>query len=704
MPDHPQVTTGIEVFLQENRAEYAGQTLAVLTGSGACTTDLIPTAVALQARSGLRIAALFAPEHGLYGAAAAGAHMAASVDPATGLPIHSLYGDHQEPTGAMLAGIDSVLVDLQDVGLRYYTYASTVHAMLRAAARHGTQVVLLDRPNPLTGMYMDGPVAERAFLSFVGTTEVPIRHGLTLGELALWINDRDDIHARLQVVPMRGWQRDAWFDATGLTWAPPSPNIPTAETCPVYGATCLIEGTPVSEGRGTTQPFEVLGAPWIDAYALAATLNRCDLPGVRFRPTWFMPTSSKHAGTICGGVQVHIHDRLAFQAVTTGLQILAALLQLYPDRMDWRMGAAGVPFLDLLLGSAGPRLALERGEPVDRIVASWQPALDAFAEAREPFLLYPAGGAAQAAAPAALATTETINPRTADIDTLGPLEIVRLINEEDALVPAAVARELPAIANVVERVADAFRAGGRLIYVGAGTSGRLAVLDAAECPPTYGTPPSQVVALIAGGAEAMTRSIEGAEDDAERGTQEIDLLNVSEHDVVVGVAASGSTPYVVGALRRAAERGAFTVAVVGNADGPVAKAAVVVVAPETGPEVIAGSTRMKAGTAQKLVLNMISTAAMIRAGRTYRNLMVYMQAANDKLRERSRRIVQQATGATPEAAARALHDTDQEMVTAIVVLLAGVDTAQARERLARAGGVVREALLNAEQRGRQRNI
>jgi N-acetylmuramic acid 6-phosphate etherase len=436
----------------------------------------------------------------------------------------------------------------------------------------------------------------------------------------------------------------------------------------------------------------VLGAPWIDAYALAAELNRRDLPGVRFRPTWFTPTSSKHAGAICSGVQVHIHDRKAFQAVATGLQILATLLQLYPDLMDWRPGTEGVPFLDLLLGSAGPRLALERGEPVAQIVASWQPALAAFAATREPFLLYPAADTRSAASSATLAATETSNPRTADIDALSPIEIVQLINEEDALVPAAVARELPAIARVVERVAGAFRAGGRLIYVGAGTSGRLAVLDAAECPPTYGTPPSQVVALISGGAEAMTHSVEGAEDDAERGAQEIDLLAVNEHDVVVGVAASGRTPYVVGALRRAGERGAVTAAVVGTADGPVAKAASLVVAPETGPEVIAGSTRMKAGTAQKLVLNMISTAAMVRAGRTYRNLMVYMQAANDKLRERSRRIVQQATGATPEAAARALQDADQEMATAIVMLLAGVDPAQARKRLARASGVVREAL------------
>ena len=289
-------------------------------------------------------------------------------------------------------------------------------------------------------------------------------------------------------------------------------------------------------------------------------------------------------------------------------------------------------------------------------------------------------------------TTEDLNPRTVDIDTLPTFQILRRINAEDATVAAAVERELPAIAAVVDRVVDAFRAGGRLIYVGAGTSGRLGVLDAAECPPTYSTDPRQVQALLAGAPAALTRSVEGAEDDEAQGAREVDALAVDGRDVVLGIAASGRTPYVVGALRRARERGAWTAALVANPDGPVAATAELVIAPRTGPEVIAGSTRMKAGTAHKMVLNMISTAAMIRTGHTYGNLMVNVQATNSKLRERVRRIVAQATGVDAETAARALAEADGQVKTAIVMLLAGVPAAEARERLARADGVVRRAL------------
>ncbi len=291
-------------------------------------------------------------------------------------------------------------------------------------------------------------------------------------------------------------------------------------------------------------------------------------------------------------------------------------------------------------------------------------------------------------------TTEDLNPRTADIDTLPTGAILRRINDEDALVAGAVRRELAVIEAVVERVVAAFEAGGRLIYAGAGTSGRLAVLDAAECPPTFGTDPSMVQALLAGGPMAMTTSVEAAEDDEAQGAREIEALGVGTHDVVLGVAASGRTPYVVGALRRARARGACTAALVGNADGPVAAAADLVIAPQTGPEVVAGSTRMKAGTAQKLVLNMISTAAMIRTGHTYGNLMVDMQASNRKLRDRARRIVARASGAELDAAAQALAEANGEMKTAIVMLLAGITPAEARERLARANGVVRGALDN----------
>jgi len=291
-------------------------------------------------------------------------------------------------------------------------------------------------------------------------------------------------------------------------------------------------------------------------------------------------------------------------------------------------------------------------------------------------------------------TTEEINPRTVDIDVLPTGEILRRINDEDALVAGAVAAELAVIEAVVERVVVAFKQAGRLIYVGAGTSGRLAVLDAAECSPTYGTPPSQVQAALAGGTTAMTQSVEAAEDDEARGESEIIARRVDARDVVLGIAASGRTPYVIGALRAARSRGACAVALVGTRDGPVAAAADHVIAPDTGPEVVTGSTRMKAGTAQKLVLNMISTAAMIRTGRTYGNLMVDMQTSNAKLRARARRIVAQATDAPLAVAADAIEQADGEIKTAIIMYRTGQGAADARRILARVGGVVRLALAS----------
>lgn len=687
----PSVLPGIDVLIERGQDELRGRALGVLAGSGAITADLLPTIAALQ-ECRLHIVALFGPEHGLRGAAAAGEPVDSGRDRATRLPVYSLYGERQEPTEAMLEGIEALLIDLQDVGMRYYTYASTVRAVLHAAARRGLPVVLLDRPNPLNGLALEGPVAEPGFLSFVAASRVPARHGLTLGELARWMNEHEGIGAPLTVIPMQGWQRAHWFADTGLAWVPPSPNIPTAETCLAYAASCLIEGTSVSEGRGTTQPFQVLGAPWVDGEALARHLNALELPGVRFRPTWFCPTASKHAGRPCGGVQLHAEDRGVFAGVRTGLHLLATLRRDYPEQMAWTTDRSGTYHVDLLLGSDRPRLAIERGDDVDELVASWQPAIARFAEERRNYLLYDVPSARQAGARSVLPQTEEPNARTAAIDTMRPLDILRLINEQDAGVPAAVARELPRIAAAVEQVIGAFRRGGRLIYVGAGSSGRLGVLDAAEIPPTYGTDPAQVVALLAGGAAAMARSVESAEDDEERGGQDIDALAVTERDVLVGIAASGSTPYVVGALRRGRARGAYAVALVSNAEGLVAQAADLVIAPQTGPEVITGSTRMKAGTAQKLILNMLSTTAMICTGHTYGNLMVDMRATNDKLRERMRRIVAMATDTGQEVAAEALAAASDEMKTAIVMLLAGVCAEEASRRLERASGVVRDAV------------
>jgi len=287
---------------------------------------------------------------------------------------------------------------------------------------------------------------------------------------------------------------------------------------------------------------------------------------------------------------------------------------------------------------------------------------------------------------------EERNPRTLGIDLLPTLEVLRLINEEDALVAGAVGAELPAISVVVEGAVEALASGGRLIYVGAGTSGRLGVLDAAECMPTYGLDPDKVVAVLAGGAAAIGSAVEDAEDDSEAGALAMRALNVGPEDLVLGIASSGRTPYVVGALRQARLLGAATAALVGTRDGPVAAAAQSVVAPRTGAEAITGSTRMKAGTAQKMVLNMISTATMVRLGRTYGNLMVDMKPTNDKLRHRSAKIVAAAAQVDIEAAMCALADAGGEIKTAIVSLTLNYPPEQARERLARGGGVIRRAL------------
>ncbi|MHB8644399.1 MAG: N-acetylmuramic acid 6-phosphate etherase [Thermomicrobiales bacterium] len=288
--------------------------------------------------------------------------------------------------------------------------------------------------------------------------------------------------------------------------------------------------------------------------------------------------------------------------------------------------------------------------------------------------------------------TEKRNPATTAIDRMSALEIARVMNAEDATVAAAVRRELPQIARAIEGITARLRQGGRLLYMGAGTSGRLGVLDASECPPTFGTPPERVVGWIAGGPEALTRSIEGAEDRAETGRADAARLGITAKDTLVGIAASGRTPYVLGAVDYAREQGALTVGLGCNPGTPLADSVAIMIAPVVGPEVISGSTRLKAGTAQKMVLNMLSTGTMILLGKTYGNLMVDVQPTNDKLRRRAIAIVREATN-LPEAEAEALlHASHDEVKTAIVAALVGVDPAAARERLVAAGGVVRIAL------------
>ncbi|MEM8633324.1 MAG: N-acetylmuramic acid 6-phosphate etherase [Pseudomonadota bacterium] len=288
--------------------------------------------------------------------------------------------------------------------------------------------------------------------------------------------------------------------------------------------------------------------------------------------------------------------------------------------------------------------------------------------------------------------TEQRNPRTGDIDLLSPGQIVRRISEEDKLVADAVERELPAIARVVDRIVAAFRRGGRLIYIGAGTSGRLGVLDAAECPPTFSVPPDMVVGIIAGGDRALRRSIEGAEDDAKAGAADLADVNLTARDVVVGIAASGRTPYVLGAFEFARTLGAGTVALTTAPNSPISRAADISIAPAVGPEALTGSTRMKAGTAQKMVLNMLSTGAMIRIGKTYGNLMVDVAVSNDKLRARALSILCEVTGVDGAVAETLLETAGGDVKCAILMALSGVDRETADQRLCASGGVLRRAM------------
>ncbi|MCH6482051.1 DUF1343 domain-containing protein [Pseudoxanthomonas sp. LH2527] len=379
---------GIEVLLEQRLDLLRGKRVGLVTNATGLDSRLRSDVDRFATHPDFTLVALFGPEHGVRGDAQAGDKVASSRDAATGLPVHSLYGAHREPTPAMLAGIDVLVFDIQDVGTRFYTYPYTLAGVLRAAKRAGIPVVVADRPDPLGGVLVEGPLLEPALASFVGLYPVPLRHGMTIGELASLFNAEFGIGAELHVVTMQGWRRGDEPLRGALPWVPPSPNMPTPDTALVYPGMGLLEGTNVSEGRGTTRPFETVGAPWVDARALAERLNAMALPGVRFRPTWFTPTFSKHAGQACGGVQLHITDRAAFRPVRTGIAVLKALHDQHPQDFDFLPGEP--PFFDRLAGVPWLRQAIERGDTLDAIEARWQAPLADFLRLRQRHLMYPA--------------------------------------------------------------------------------------------------------------------------------------------------------------------------------------------------------------------------------------------------------------------------------------------------------------------------
>ncbi len=358
-----------------------GRRLGLVTTVTGVTKALTPTIDIL--RGHYTLAAMFSPEHGVRGDRMAGERVDDYTDAATGLPVYSLYGSTRRPSADMLADIDALVFDIQDVGCRYYTYISTMLNAMKACAELGREMVVFDRPNPIGGIAVEGNIPGDGLLSFVGPAHTPQRHGMTVAELALMFNAKYGIGCALSVVPMKGWRRDMHYDDTGLLWISPSPNIPGLDCALLYPGTCLFEGTNMSEGRGTTKPFEIIGAPWLDAGMFAAELNRLRLPGVLFRPVHFTPTASKHKNELCGGVQAHITDRAALQPVSTGLHMLDTAQKLSGARLEWVTGEGGY-FIDLLAGTSELRLGCPAGE----LQLRWAADAAAFGRERSEYLLY----------------------------------------------------------------------------------------------------------------------------------------------------------------------------------------------------------------------------------------------------------------------------------------------------------------------------
>jgi uncharacterized protein YbbC (DUF1343 family) len=345
----------------------------------------------LKARA-FRLKALFGPEHGIWADAQDLIEVEDSRDAKTGLPVFSLYGRTRVPTAEMLDGVDALVFDIQDVGSRYYTFVYTMLHAMEACTAHGRTLIVLDRPNPLGGAVVDGNLLDPAFRSFVGLHPLATRHGMTVGELALLFRDERRLDLDLRVVTMTGWRRSMSFEDTGLPWVMPSPNMPTLDTAYVYPGGCLIEGTNLSEGRGTTRPFELVGAPWLDAWALADAMNRERLPGVRFRPACFTPTFHKHAGQLCAGVGIHVLDRRRFPAFLAYLLLIEKARKQDPRRFAWRQPPYEYeyvkPPIDILCGTDRVRQQIERGEPVRRLLPQWREELHAFRRRRAKYLLY----------------------------------------------------------------------------------------------------------------------------------------------------------------------------------------------------------------------------------------------------------------------------------------------------------------------------
>ncbi len=376
---------GLEVFLEDYTHLVANKRVGLITNHTGLDNRMVANIDLFSHNPGIDLVALFGPEHGVRGNITAGEEVSSSIDSRTGLPVFSLYGKHKTPPGKKLEQLDVLLFDLQDAGTRFYTYLSTLIYALKACAERGLPLIVLDRPNPL-GRKVEGNLLQEEFQSFVGAAPVLLRHGLTLGEMALLINSRLAVPAPLRVIPCQGW-KGGFFRGPEGKWVPPSPGLPHFATALAYPGTCLFEGTNLSEGRGTAKPFEYIGAPWIDPYRWREKLLEEELAGVDFRPVFFYPRYSRYSGEECGGLQIFITDPEIVDTVKTTLVMLYTCRELFPGEAGW-ISRGGAYFFDLLLGSSEPRLLLEKGAHPREFVNNWVQDQEFFGREKEEFLLY----------------------------------------------------------------------------------------------------------------------------------------------------------------------------------------------------------------------------------------------------------------------------------------------------------------------------
>jgi uncharacterized protein YbbC (DUF1343 family) len=387
------VKIGLETLLESKLDLLKGLRAGLIVNPSSINSRFEHAADLFHQHPEINLTALFGPQHGIRGETQDNMiEWQTFRDKRTGLPAYSLYGETRKPTAAVLSDVDVLVFDIQDVGTRVYTFVYTMALAMEAARECGKRFVVLDRPNPINGIQLEGNILEPEFQSFVGMFPIPMRHGMTAGELALMFNQEFKIGCELEVVGMEGWRREMWYEDTNLPWVMPSPNIPTVDTAVVYPGSVMVEGTNVSEGRGTTRPFEIIGAPFIDPYELIDEVKKENLPGVVFRPLHFQPAFQKFGGEVCGGVQIHVTERQSLKPVITGVAVISAIHRLSPEHFEWKTPPYEyvddkLPF-DVINGSLRLRNQIETRTPLAEIEASWADGLNEFADRRGQFLLY----------------------------------------------------------------------------------------------------------------------------------------------------------------------------------------------------------------------------------------------------------------------------------------------------------------------------